>query len=953
MNPSSCKICSICSESKPETAFSKKQWVSKDARSRKCEQCRRNHSASRSRTFSAPGCAAVAPAMRQKPGKRQKQRQKENRMWSECDDTAPEQPAAVSLDALVAGRLGFQAPHGTPSLMELLDSANFWGGGSEQAEEITEQEESILLPGQHPHSDKVMLGGEQRMQQSVKQLLWAKRAADYEAARLRTAISLHRLADQTGQEHGRADALLEDSLNMLQRKTDACEGIAAAHELQTLKVLFNMKERALHDTQRRVLLLEAELEAERARARARWLPVTTVGSEAGSSLMNEERRWHGERVSEGPGDVHQHRHTAELAPIPGANARPQSKTLLSDNGRQRDVDGEVHRVETEAWQVIEGIRREKLVGVEVPEHLSKAIEQMRCALGRAVDRLAQDLYSSSAHFLDEIIQNCDDNVYSHDVVPALELLVLPKPDGGGQDIWVLNNEVGFHSKDVVAICDVCNSSKRSTGAEEDGSARSQIGKKGIGFKSVFMVTEAPHIVSGGFAFKFDRAKNGNFGLVVPEWLQDWHIDQLFSRYPPPLLNCTRSGCALWPEGPMVPSWSVPTLTPPRSAGRVAGGTAMFLPGSAASSIAHGAGSGEDLTARLDPVVLLVLRQLQVVIVEDRCRCRRRALRRNDTSGNAAGFNRQVNSTGGERVWLSSGAIEEVVVDLDIGNEADWLVHGASSCHQHNYFLAKMCVYGAMGKPEGTSEVLLAFPTDQDGEAGRGTCGVYAFLPVYTAGLRFVVQADFELVASRQQLRHDSDWNLRLRDAVARLFVAAMTCGGLGGHAGNAALALQSYLPREKEITCPFWKPLRAQMLEFLQGENCILTESGRLRKPSEVYIRCPQISASMLSNDDLVAATGCEFALRGERGEGSSETEDAEELLRLGCRMFTATVLLQCLESEAMQVICMQQKHFCNADQFKMYTRARARAHTHTHTHELMHASRVCVKLCVPTYTRL
>ena len=207
--------------------------------------------------------------MRQKPGKRQRQRQKENRMWSECDDTAPEQPAAVSLDALVAGRLGFQAPHGIPSLMELLDSANFWGGRSEQAEEITEQEESILLPGQHPHSDKVMLGGEQRMQQSVKQLLLAKRAADYEAARLRTAISLHRLADQTGQEHGRTDALLEDSLNMLQRKTDACEGIAAAHELQTLQVLFNMKERALHDTQRRVLLLEAELEAERARARAR------------------------------------------------------------------------------------------------------------------------------------------------------------------------------------------------------------------------------------------------------------------------------------------------------------------------------------------------------------------------------------------------------------------------------------------------------------------------------------------------------------------------------------------------------------------------------------------------------------------------------------------------------------------------------------------------------------
>ena len=80
---------------------------------------------------------------------------------------------------------------------------------------------------------------------------------------------------------------------------------------------------------------------------------------------------------------------------------------------------------------------------------------------------------SSYHFLDEIIQNCDDNSYPHGVTPSLEIFVMPARGGGGRsedglgegaggkgggscqlgqvDIWVCNNEEGFVAEDVLAI----------------------------------------------------------------------------------------------------------------------------------------------------------------------------------------------------------------------------------------------------------------------------------------------------------------------------------------------------------------------------------------------------------------------------------------------------------------------------------------------------------------------
>ena len=72
------------------------------------------------------------------------------------------------------------------------------------------------------------------------------------------------------------------------------------------------------------------------------------------------------------------------------------------------------------------------------------------------------------------VQNADDNIYLENVEPTLTFIL---QDSG---IIVLNNEQGFSAQNIRAHCDVGNSTKK-------GSNAGYIGKKGIGFKSVFRV----------------------------------------------------------------------------------------------------------------------------------------------------------------------------------------------------------------------------------------------------------------------------------------------------------------------------------------------------------------------------------------------------------------------------------------------------------------------------------
>ncbi len=154
---------------------------------------------------------------------------------------------------------------------------------------------------------------------------------------------------------------------------------------------------------------------------------------------------------------------------------------------------------------IERIRRTFLVGDDVPEHLREGARNLQTQLNNALRLLSEDLYSKKSHFVLELVQNADDNRYESGVTPELTLVVEP------ERLTLFNNETGFSEENISAICKVGASSKAKD-------KQHHIGEKGIGFKSVFSVSDAPEIHSNGFHFRFDRTDPTNLlGYVVPTW----------------------------------------------------------------------------------------------------------------------------------------------------------------------------------------------------------------------------------------------------------------------------------------------------------------------------------------------------------------------------------------------------------------------------------------------------
>ncbi|KAM5350326.1 hypothetical protein ACJ41O_006831 [Fusarium nematophilum] len=74
-----------------------------------------------------------------------------------------------------------------------------------------------------------------------------------------------------------------------------------------------------------------------------------------------------------------------------------------------------------------------------------------------------------------------------------------------------------------------------------------------------------------------------------------------------------------------------------------------------------------------------------------------------------------------------------------------------------------------------SEILIAFPAVASSQPSRiETQNVYAFFPIRDYGFKFIVQADFILTASREEIDHSSEWNIALRDQIPRALLKAIS-----------------------------------------------------------------------------------------------------------------------------------------------------------------------------------
>jgi hypothetical protein len=162
-----------------------------------------------------------------------------------------------------------------------------------------------------------------------------------------------------------------------------------------------------------------------------------------------------------------------------------------------------------AFEHIESIRRGYGDNNSLDENGQLIVTKLQGVLTRSLEKLSTDLFSNQGHFVLELIQNGDDNKYAAGQLPTLRFVVSP------ERILVCNNEMGFQYRDISAICDVGASTKEK---HKQGYA----GHKGIGFKSVFMVSYKPEIHSGNYHIRFDTADGTQqIGYIRPIWLDQY------------------------------------------------------------------------------------------------------------------------------------------------------------------------------------------------------------------------------------------------------------------------------------------------------------------------------------------------------------------------------------------------------------------------------------------------
>lgn len=157
------------------------------------------------------------------------------------------------------------------------------------------------------------------------------------------------------------------------------------------------------------------------------------------------------------------------------------------------------------------------------EFLSTPARAMATISG-AIDRLGK-AFSRRGHFVMEFIQNADD--------AGAEQVMF---DMSNNMIKISNSGKPFAEKDVDSICSVGQSSKPI----ED-----YIGYLGVGFKSVYLISNAPEIHSDSYHFKFDKDHWGSEGKlpwqVMPIWLNETQEQRWNTVFAIPLKHAEIAG----------------------------------------------------------------------------------------------------------------------------------------------------------------------------------------------------------------------------------------------------------------------------------------------------------------------------------------------------------------------------------------------------------------------------
>ena len=318
----------------------------------------------------------------------------------------------------------------------------------------------------------------------------------------------------------------------------------------------------------------------------------------------------------------------------------------------------------------------------------------------AAIRLIEKDFPRVGHFVMEFIQNADD-------AEAHELSVEVR----NESVTITNDGKPFQKENVDSICKVGQSSKKSD---------KYIGYLGVGFKSVFLISDKVEISSGDFHFKFDRHEaEKKWGSDIP-----WQIMPIETE-PQSKIKNNRTEFTIW-----------------------------FKEGSKdmKERILYELSPGE-----LRPRTLLFLHNIERINITSTLNSSiDRVLSRNVVESNSEWSKVEVQST------------------QFPSNPWSWLVF-RSKVEVPQYIRNDPMTVEYDRRDIEAREIVVAFNiNDEDGlepePQGTAHMGVFSYLPIKNVdtGLPFTIQADFLTGPGRSNIQNDSVWNIWLADEVFKL-----------------------------------------------------------------------------------------------------------------------------------------------------------------------------------------
>ncbi|CAK7336788.1 unnamed protein product [Dovyalis caffra] len=347
-------------------------------------------------------------------------------------------------------------------------------------------------------------------------------------------------------------------------------------------------------------------------------------------------------------------------------------------------------------------------------------------LDQAVKFLSAELYAKDVHFLMELIQNAEDNEYLEGVDPSLEFVITSRDitaTGAPATLLIFNSEKGFSAKNIESICSVGNSTKKGN------RKRGYIGEKGIGFKSVFLITPQPIIFSNGYQIRFNEkpCPHCNLGYIVPEWVEE-----------NPSLSDIKQ---IYGSGSTLPTTTIVLPLKPDKVKPV-----------------------KQQLSSIHPEVLLFLSKIKSLSVREE----NEGPEPNTVS--AIAITKETNfrtrkSMDAESYTLHLSAEENSAGEVD-GECSYFMWKQKFPVQQENKVEKRMEVDDWV--------ITLAFPNGERLHRGMSLPGIYAFLPTeMVTNFPFIIQADFILASSRETILLDDKWNQGILDCVPLAFVNAL------------------------------------------------------------------------------------------------------------------------------------------------------------------------------------